>query len=743
MAKSEFSQEVREEYKQNVREIKIKGNLVLNEEGAGDNNMLSTAEFNGYTSDDLAFTTNSNKVRITGNTPTSGSSQYYYKVQITEENFATFNVKRASQYYKFKMKILNNVYNTSIKVSLLFKRYDDYEEIYELSSNWESFDLLTKRDTMNYYIPGSPEYVEIKGIEFYFMTPSGATHDVDLELELSFEEEDISKVTGTSLMPNYVGNKDLGNGVNVSINKDTFTFNGTSNASSSVSLLPQDYPLSSFILPAGNYIFKSVKQNGSYTITPTIYYKRNNEIIESMQCNFNTYTFKTDISITDIKAWFNSDSNYDSEMAITIFEDKEDNGVFVIGEGGTCEILDFRVDEKTDLYYETMPFSELSIDVDNTEGYFSDFTENSITDKLNKGCYIDFYLNVNNTGWCRAWTMQFDELTITTDKAKLTFKPYCLTHRDVKMLYDKNSQLVSGNNLDFPELNDYFEDNYHFSVLTDRDEEGGAFIPDLGELLHVRRPKLDLTRILMEMGTVLDVIQWGQILTISDNKAYKYRRWIGDGVTWITNDVLVEKPLIKKEEILGVRHVYDYYRGWLRGEYDYKKTIKGTLQSSHDNIILYDDDYKLESIATDYQNKITATGCTVVSCQATTNIVNIGIEGTEGTSYTINIDTQLDWKVHEEDKGEKTEDKENENYGFIIFTGSIRLGSYFEYLKQILRKKINMKIKALPYLQVGDVVRLEGEPSGTKIIITSIRTTWSSGFKMEIEGYEVEVPYYE
>ena len=38
-----------------------------------------------------------------------------------------------------------------------------------------------------------------------------------------------------------------------------------------------------------------------------------------------------------------------------------------------------------------MPFSELTVDVDNTDGFFSDFSENSITDRLNKRFPDEYY----------------------------------------------------------------------------------------------------------------------------------------------------------------------------------------------------------------------------------------------------------------------------------------------------------------------------------------------------------------
>lgn len=738
MAKSEFSSEVRDEYKENVREIKVKGNLVLHDDGIEEGNMLSLSAFNGYTSDDLLFTTNANRVRITGNTPTSGIYQYYYPVQITENNFDVFNIKRATQLYKFKMKILNNEYNTSLKVKLLIYRNNDYEGVFEISENWEIYDLLTKRGYLDLYIPGYPEYVEIKGIEFYFMTPSGSTHDVDLELELNFCEEDITKITGDTLMPDYIGSKDLGNNVSVSINKNIFTFNGTSNASADKSLLPTDYPLSSFILPAGNYIFRGIKQSGSGdTIYPNIFYREvggGSSNIQLNSSNLNTYTFKSDIEIIGLSAWFNSNYSYNGEFNFTIFEDQIDNGTFIIGENGKCQILDFRVDETSDIYYESMPFSELNVDVDNSDGYFSDFSETSIVSQLNKNCYIDFYLNVNNTGWCRTWTMQFDSLKADNQKATLTFKPYCMSTYN-SMIYDKNKILNNYPSLTKERLADLIYDNYGVE-LTAEAQYGFVLVNDDGVSSKV-------SDLLYRFAGDLPVLEEPQMLTISDNKFFKYKLIsFSDEATLddeLDDDVILEKPLITKETLEGYVLNYQYIMGVISNDNKLQKSITSIFRNSHETLLIYCDDLEARDIT---QNDITLTNATfewlgTITRGSTFNYgmryILLEISGNVGDRYTIDIDATIR-KIDITETQKVYSKGQYENIDNFIKIFGFNNGFYWRQLMDNMEKKIELKIKALPYLQVGDKISVNDEE---KYVITEIHTSWSNGFIMDVKAYKI------
>ena len=102
------------------------------------------------------------------------------------------------------------------------------------------------------------------------------------------------------------------------------------------------------------------------------------------------------------------------------------DNVFTFGEDGICEIIDFNITEKSDIYYEQMPYSEISFYVDNSKGYFNDFSTNSIVNSLTKDVVLNLYLKINNTDWLNAWTMQFESLSADNDRATLIFKPRCI-----------------------------------------------------------------------------------------------------------------------------------------------------------------------------------------------------------------------------------------------------------------------------------------------------------------------------
>lgn len=449
--------------------------------------------------------------------------------------------------------------------------------------------------------------------------------------------------------------------------------------------------------------------------------------------------------------------NYDSFNRITMSLDRsyhyDDTYTLMLNEGTEAmpfeksgiisapQILDFDADEKSDIYYESMPFSELNLEVDNTDGYFSDFTDNSIVDSLNKECYIDFYLNVNNTGWCKAWTMQFDTLTADNQKAKLTFKPYCSFVINTEQIYDKNKYFLNNFEWNLQEFDIYMKDNYDINIEQDETNSGLITVNDEGTK--------DIKGMLLEFGSAVANLEKGQILTIKDNKILRYKLNTRSGIAQedLTENELLDKPLISKEILKGIVKRFKQIKSYTSESINWQKQVEGILKDNTDVLVIYGDDFDMTYVSS---NDITITNATLISVNHTTtgalyglgsHYLIIEITGNVGDRYTIEINANIprvqEVSEHEEiyAKGtyQTTEDFIKLNVSEIINE------KYWTQLVDNMEKKIELQIKALPYLQVGDTISIPGEGN---VVIAEIHTSWSDGFKMKIIAYKVKYTLY-
>ena len=87
-----------------------------------------------------------------------------------------------------------------------------------------------------------------------------------------------------------------------------------------------------------------------------------------------------------------------------------------------CEILDFNISAKGDIYYSSLPYNTMTINVNNEEGYFTEEAENNILDKINKDFYVDLFMKINNDKYYKIMSMNFNDVTYADyQKAKLEF----------------------------------------------------------------------------------------------------------------------------------------------------------------------------------------------------------------------------------------------------------------------------------------------------------------------------------
>lgn len=413
----------------------------------------------------------------------------------------------------------------------------------------------------------------------------------------------------------------------------------------------------------------------------------------------------------------------------------EVNETFKIGEESNCQILDFNVDEKSDIYYENMPFSELSIDVDNTNGYFSDFAENNIVNYLNKKAYIDLYLNVNDTGWCKAWTMQFDSLKSTNEKATLKFQPYCSSIIKQEQMFDKNQTFINQVVWDKTIFDTYMNDNYNIRIEEDETYSGSIIANKLGTRT--------INNMLLEFGSAVANLEKGQILTMKDNNILRYKSNCVAGTTQetLTDNEILEKPLITREILQGIVKRFRTIESYTLDTNVFKKQIDSVFKNDTEVLVIYGDDFDLTNISS---NDITLTNATLVSLNTTASggVAGLGshylvlkISGNVDDRYTIQISANLPHvnevkekeEIYAKGKYESTKDFIKLDIPDVINT------KYWEQLVNNLEKKVKLQIKALPYLQVGDPITLDEE----NYVITEIHTSWTGGFKMEVIAYKV------
>ena len=295
--------------------------------------------------------------------------------------------------------------------------------------------------------------------------------------------------------------------------------------------------------------------------------------------------------------------------------------------------------------------------------------------------------------------------------------------------------------LTYTRLQQYLSANYNVNIYYDNNE---GFV-SINEP-HILNKVSDL---FFSYAGDLAVGGKPQILCISNNNSLRYKIiQYSSSVDNphanenITSNELLEKPLITKEELQGVIINYHFITGVLQRTSNFQKSIKSTFKNTNETLIVFCDNLNANDIS---QNNITLTNAILVSLgYSMSNIASrylvIEISGVVGEEYTIDINGTLRDIELSDNQGIFTKQQYEDTDDFITIDG-VNNGLYWTNLKDNMAKKIKLKIKALPYLQVGDCITFEEEGKETtiadKVVITEINTSWSGGFKMEITAYKV------
>jgi len=410
---------------------------------------------------------------------------------------------------------------------------------------------------------------------------------------------------------------------------------------------------------------------------------------------------------------------------------------FMLNEENECKILSFNIDEKADIYYTSLPYNTMTIEVDNEKGYFTNFSQYDITTLLNNNCYVELYINEiddktnNNLNYRKIMTMNFDEISSSDyEKAKLSFKS-CISSLKTLKLKDINYELFSKEFASESDIQDWFLHNYNIVV----NNKEGTDYPFQLVYKHIKTPQDVLL-------SAIDGIENLLLLTTNYKNEIVYRLENTNAHEMISRDLQLENPTIKREtSYQGAIYNYNAEFGYTYQEKEYKKSITDTLEESSDSIVLTDYDYDLSDIIT---NDITSSevNITVHKNSNIATAIVLDILGNIGTKYTINIE--------HEDLPYINVLKENTLYVGNTTKNSKQLTlkdaqmsiSYYDTLfgENSLHSKIELKCIGLPYLEVGDNVTIVNKDNNTsQIVITELNLNYDGGLTMNIKGYEFEI----
>lgn len=407
---------------------------------------------------------------------------------------------------------------------------------------------------------------------------------------------------------------------------------------------------------------------------------------------------------------------------------------FPLTEENECKILSFNINEKTDVYYTSLPYNTMSIVVDNEKGYFTDYDPDSILNKLNKDCYVIVDMHVGDDYYAYPiMKMNFDEITSSDyEKATLTFKSNISTLSTLP-LKDKYGIFAYSSNVYKWDLQGFLYDNYNITMYFDNTSN------DLMCQL-TNRQSMSVDRLILEAGTRYGTLEKA-VLTINDSENYiRQRLWGSSPQDTITLDQQQEKPIVKREDVYrGLHKKYISSGNWQSSTETFNYTITGKLSATNEKIVLYNPNYRLDTITS---SNITITGnvSVYVSAGALYELVEFGISGEIGETYTITINKENITKKVSDNYAEQDIGSTDDTTKTLIITEEAPLLSgYYDFIlnEKKIKSNIEAKIFGLPYLEVGDTIELETENAMILMTITEIDMNFDGGLLETIRGYEL------
>lgn len=463
--------------------------------------------------------------------------------------------------------------------------------------------------------------------------------------------------------------------------------------------------------------------------------------------------FTTTTSTIKLRAGINiAQSEYSNTKSVVTFDDlmlvqgtntmpfeRAYSSPFKLTEENNCKVLSFNINEKTDVYYTSLPYNEMTIEVDNENGYFTDYSPNCILPLLNSDCYVDLFMKINDGQYYKIMSMNFDEVISTNyEKAKLSFSSTMnkLTKLEVK---DKNYQFFNTNDIMPEDIQNYFLNNYN--ILVDNSIVGYT------NLYQIKN--LNLQNLLLEELYNFSIIttNYNNDIIFKDVAQFELHE---PTLERITNNLQLDRPTITKTKEYELITT-EYETG---SDYEYKNyhlDIRNTLDVLKDTIVISDKYAFLNSLTSQDIEVIGDVNVTLHTGEPS-HIAVLELTGDVGTQYTITINkddmfydkptekilsnvyhgiTFADDKPADVNKTKK-----------IVFNNDISIGStyfigFFNFSQ--INSKVEVKCMGLPYLEIGDIVQVENYLTTTiPIAITDIDINYDGGCTMTIKGYSFD-----
>ena len=416
------------------------------------------------------------------------------------------------------------------------------------------------------------------------------------------------------------------------------------------------------------------------------------------------------------------------------------------------EILSFDLNLKTDVYYTSMPYNTLKIEVNNEEGYFTDYANNSITSKLNSDCCIKLYLQIfdgENLQEFKLITMNFDNISYSDyTKATLEFKS-CLSYTSNLKLQDKFLEFTNENynvviTRDY--LRSYLDDNYNIKMTYPQDAVSSDNWVN-SKLFSVQDMILNAgTCFTTELAVDQSIYLKRAVLTTNNsNDEIALRNFDVVPQEYITKEYELDKPIMKRENSYDrLKYTYEYAT-WNNNNYEqtsetYKKTITGILSSTQENILLIDNDYKICDFTTSDITASQGISISIPETQFNPRMFVLTINGNIDSEYTITIEKANIYKkknrdIRQIDIGNKSETTKT----LEIKENSPVYNDYYQvilYENKIL-SNVEVKLMALPYLELGDTIAVEIDDAYLTMTISEINLMFGDGLTQTIKGYRL------
>lgn len=410
-----------------------------------------------------------------------------------------------------------------------------------------------------------------------------------------------------------------------------------------------------------------------------------------------------------------------------------DYTLFPMTEENECKILGFNINEKTDIYYTSLPYNTMTIEVDNEKGYFTDYDVDSIVNKLNTDCYVDLFIKINEDDYYKIMTMKFDKISSSDyEKAKLSFKSSISIITNLPFR-DKNKYFIQYSSWSMSTLLIYLFNNYGIKAKAD--------VITNNAVNTINQSSKNVQSLILQAGTKYGNLNNAMFVINNYNDELVFKTWKSYAQDTILLDYQLEKSLIKRENTYnGVIYNYILNSSYATTTETYSRQINGTLTSKQDILIIRDNDYVINTITI---NDINISGNVTLELSVKNdnkNIIELIINGEIGTEYVITINKTNISKKTNDSYGEKSYGLVNDTSKILKVNETSPLnGDYYNLIfnDKTVRSYIEAKIIGLPYLEIGDTVEIETELAKILITISELNITFDGGLTETIKGYEL------